>query len=66
MRKDKERDRRKKSKSKYHRVSHETPTGRRLLNRKYRRTQKRKAARDGEDGVTPTGKDYKTGGWVTR
>lgn len=66
VREDKERDQKKKRKSKTHRLSHETPTGRRLLTRKYRRTQKQKTAIEGEDGVTPTGKDYKTGGWITR
>ena len=66
MRKDKERERKKKKLSKYHRLSRETPTGRRLLARKYRRTQKQKTARDGEDSITPTGKDFKTGGWITR
>ena len=62
----KERDRKKKNKSKIHRLGHETPTGRRLLARKYRRTQKQKAVVEDEETLSPTGKDYKTGGWITR
>lgn len=66
MQMDKERDRKKKCKSKNHRLRHETPTGRRLIGRKYRRTEKQKLAREEDEKLNPTGKDYKTGGWVTR
>ena len=66
MRNDKEREGKKKRESKHHRLSHETPTGRRLLARKYRRTQKQKAVVEDKETLSPTGKDYKTGGWITR
>ena len=54
-----------KKKRKHYLVCHETPVGRRILARKFRRTQKM-IEEDGESSVTPIGKDYKTRGWITR
>ncbi len=61
----KKRDRTKMGKRKHYLLSHETPVGRRILARKFRRTQK-KLTQEGESVVTPIGKDYKTRGWITR
>lgn len=61
----KKRDRIKMGKRKHYLVCHETPVGRRILARKFRRTQKM-LTQEGESAVTPIGKDYKTRGWITR
>ena len=72
MRKDKGKDNRKKRLRRQFDLRHETPTGRRILNRTFRRRQrhllrKEQALIEESDKIlTVTSKDYRTRGWETK